>query len=597
LTVLASYRERLRDLDTVIAAAQLRGNNSVLLLAAALAAFLAGFYSAVTQGLPPGLTRGLLVLPVVIAVVAGRRLKKDRASRYTSWRLAQYYKRGIARLEANWTGAIVNGEDFRESGHPYSNDLNLFGDGSLFELLSTARTSNGERGLADYLRLTPPIAESRLRQEAVRELAPRVDLREQIVLLGDYDFTESKRETFDEWFETPAYSVSRPLQIAALLSLTLVVLLVLAGAVGLLPWLTFANALFPVLGFQAAVGLFYRARVNALEPILRPISLETKILRDGLALLESAGFKSPKLQNLTARVRDSSTAVRRLERLLNAQRERHKEWFYAPSLFLMLGTQLFLAIEDWRAQHGAALRRWLEAWAEFEALNSLAGYAYENPSGVYPDLVDADTAFFEAASLGHPLLPASSCVRNDAALSEVCRFYVVSGSNMSGKSTLLRAIGLNAVLAFAGAPVRAQSLRLSALSICASLSVVDSLLNGKSKFLAEMDRLRLMLATVARHEPVLFLIDEILSGTNSRDRRIASEAVVRTLIAGGAIGALSTHDLALTDIASLEDLHGANVHMGSRDGGEPMDFDFILKPGPTTEANALAIARMAGVPV
>src|ERR1019366_8946971 len=195
---------------------------------------------------------------------------------------------------------------------------------------------------------------------------------------------------------------------------------------------------------------------------------------------------------------------------------------------------------------------------EFEALNALANYAQENRDSTFPEF-SGEEARFEASALGHPSMPNETCIRNDVQLNGRTRFYVVSGSNMSGKSTLLRAIGLNAVLAFAGAPVRAQALRLSPLSICASLSVVDSLLNGKSKFLAEMDRLRLMLATVARHEPVLFLIDEILSGTNSRDRRIASEAVVRTLIVGGAIGALSTHDLALTDIASLDELRGANV--------------------------------------
>ena len=593
MTVLASYQERLRDLDTAIAAAQLRGNNAVLLLAAAVAAFLAGLYYVVTQGFSPW----LLVLPIALAIVSARRLKKDKASRYTSWRLAQFYKRGIDRLEGDWTGALADGEEFREAAHPFSHDLHLFGEGSLFELLSTARTSNGERGLADYLRITPSLTESRLRQLAVRELAPLVALRERIVLLGDYDFSESKRETFDEWLGAPACSVSRPLQIAARISAALVALIVLTGILGLVPWPNVAGAMLPVLAFHAVVGSYYRTRVNALEPVLRPVSLETKILRNGLALLETADFKSPKLQSLAARVQNSSAAIRSLERLLHAQRERHKEWFYAPSLFLMLGTQLFLATEVWRAQHGAALRLWLEAWAEFEALNSLAGYACENPDNVYPDLIDDAAALFEAASLGHPLLPAASCVHSDVALNPACRFYVVSGSNMSGKSTLLRSIGLNAVLAYAGAPVRAQSLRISPLSICASLSVVDSLLNGKSKFLAEMDRLRLMLATVARHEPVLFLIDEILSGTNSRDRRIASEAVVRTLIAGGAIGALSTHDLALTDLATLDDLHGANVHMGSREGGEPMDFDFILKPGPTTEANALAIARLAGVPV
>jgi DNA mismatch repair ATPase MutS len=160
----------------------------------------------------------------------------------------------------------------------------------------------------------------------------------------------------------------------------------------------------------------------------------------------------------------------------------------------------------------------------------------------------------------------------------------------------MRAIGLNALLAFAGAPVRARNLRLSRLSVCASLSVVDSLLNGKSKFLAEMDRLRQTLET-ANGASVLFLIDEILSGTNSHDRRVASEAIVRTLVDRGAIGVLSTHDLALSEIADLEELRGMNVHTGSREGGGPMDFDYLLKPGVTNESNALAIARMAGVPV
>lgn len=224
-------------------------------------------------------------------------------------------------------------------------------------------------------------------------------------------------------------------------------------------------------------------------------------------------------------------------------------------------------------------------------LNSLAAYGYENPENAFPEL-DDKPASFEARELGHPLLPRSSCVRNDIHLTGVSRFYIVSGSNMSGKSTLLRAIGLNAVLAFAGAPVRASALRLSGLSIFASLSIVDSLLNGKSKFLAEVDRLRQAIESDDPNRPVLFLVDEIFGGTNSRDRRIAAEAVVRTLVNRGAIGALSTHDLALTEMAGA-----VNVHMGSRSGTDPMDFDYLLKPGVTKESNALAIARLAGVPV
>jgi DNA mismatch repair ATPase MutS len=263
---------------------------------------------------------------------------------------------------------------------------------------------------------------------------------------------------------------------------------------------------------------------------------------------------------------------------------------------LLFATQLCLSIEHWRIQHGEALRAWLDAWAEFEALNALANYAYENAENTFPEFSTRE-ARFEAEALGHPLIPDASCVRNDVHLNRESRFYLVSGSNMSGKTTLLRAIGLNAVLAFAGAPVRARVLRLSRLSVCASLSVVDSLLNGKSKFMAEVDRLRQILEAATRDVSVLFLIDEIFGGTNSRDRRAAAEAVVRTLVNRGAIGALSTHDLALSEIADLEELGGVNVHTGSRDGRDPMDFDYRLKPGVTNEANALAIARMAGVPV
>jgi DNA mismatch repair ATPase MutS len=329
---------------------------------------------------------------------------------------------------------------------------------------------------------------------------------------------------------------------------------------------------------------------------LRPLSFETRVLQEGLRLLEGEQFQSAKLKRLTEQIRGGSAAIRKLQRLLDALGQRNKDWFFAVSRCLLLGTQLCMATERWRREHGQALRTWLYAWAQFEALNALAAYGYENPDNTFPEFSAGD-ACFEAQELGHPLLSSTACVGNNIELSRESSFYVVSGSNMSGKSTLLRSIGLNAVLAFAGAPVRARVLRLSPLSVVASLSVVDSLLNGKSKFMAEVDRLRQAIESAAESSPVLFLVDEIFSGTNSRDRRIAAEAVVRTLVNRGAIGALSTHDLALAEIASAEGLCGLNVHMGSRNEGDPMDFDYRLKPGVTREANALAIARMAGVPV
>jgi DNA mismatch repair ATPase MutS len=251
-----------------------------------------------------------------------------------------------------------------------------------------------------------------------------------------------------------------------------------------------------------------------------------------------------------------------------------------------------LAMEDWKRRCGASLRAWIDDWAEFEALNCLAGYAYEHPEDAVPELVEK-AACFEATGLGHPLLHGP--VRNDIELGERTRFYVISGSNMAGKSTLLRAIGLNAVLANAGAPVRAARARISVFSVVASLSMPDSLLEGKSKFLAEMERIKNAIAEARTGEPAPFVIDEILSGTNSLDRRLVTEHVVRELLREGAVGSLSTHDLALTEVAKIPELRGRSLHMASREESAPLDFDFLLKPGVYTGSNAVAIARMAGV--
>jgi len=225
---------------------------------------------------------------------------------------------------------------------------------------------------------------------------------------------------------------------------------------------------------------------------------------------------------------------------------------------------------------------------------ALANYAHEHPENTFPQLALGQAAFM-AKSLGHPLLPRDKCVRNDIALNTQNRFYVISGSNMAGKSTLLRSIGLNAVLAYAGAPVVAANLTISRFTICASLGVHDSLLDGKSKFLAEINRLKQALIVPGDKPPVLFLIDEMLAGTNSIDRKTIAEAFVKIMIEQGAVGALSTHDLALTNLASSSGMDGTNVHMASADDTDPLNFDYLLKSGAVTQSSALAIATLAGL--
>jgi ABC-type lipoprotein export system ATPase subunit len=505
----------------------------------------------------------------------------------------RWYERAMQRLDGDWVGVGAAGDRFEETEHPYAGDLNLFGEGSLFQLVCSARTTIGELGLAKYLKEPVSLEESRLRQEAVLELREMYELRESVVAMGRFESFESRWETFIEWLELPPIEFHPMLRVGMMATVSILVLLVAAGGLKLLSWEAVARFAVPVLGIQAMVGLQFRDRISQMQSWLGSVSIEAEVLRDGLELLEKQSFQSAKLQGLVARVKGSGAAVRRLEQLLAAMSERNKDWFYVPSLVLVLGTQLMIAIETWRARNQAALPDWLAAWGEFEALQSLATYAFENSDNVMPELIAGEIAL-RATAIGHPLLPLESCVRNDITFDASTRLYIISGSNMSGKSTLLRAIGINSVLAFAGAPVRAASLQVSALSVCASLSIADSLLNGKSKFMSEMDRLRIMIERARAGDAVLFLVDEIMSGTNSRDRRVATEAVVKTLLQHGAIGALSTHDLALTEIATAE-LHGVNVHMCSKGNGDPLDFDYTLKPGVTTESNAMAIARLAGV--
>jgi DNA mismatch repair ATPase MutS len=235
---------------------------------------------------------------------------------------------------------------------------------------------------------------------------------------------------------------------------------------------------------------------------------------------------------------------------------------------------------------------WITTLGEIEALISLSTYSYEHPGDTVPELAEKGPVF-EAEGLGHPLLAESTCVRNDLQFGDTVRFFIVSGSNMSGKSTFLRAVGLNAVLAYMGATVRCTKLRLSSLTIGAAIRMQDSVVDGRSHFLAEMQRLRRTIEE-ADHGPLLFLADEIMAGTNSHDRRIASEWVIRALMLRGAIGAISTHDLALTEIAA-NGLPGRNVCF--EDSGEfgSLSFDYQLRQGVLSHSNALNIAHLLGI--
>jgi DNA mismatch repair ATPase MutS len=270
--------------------------------------------------------------------------------------------------------------------------------------------------------------------------------------------------------------------------------------------------------------------------------------------------------------------------------------FVLVSNFLLWATQLSFAIEAWRRRHGPAVGRWLGAVGELEALCALAGYAYEHPEDPFPEIVE-DGPEFDGVDLRHPLRPMAEFVPNTLQLGGKLRLMVVSGSNMSGKSTLLRTVGINVVLALAGAPVRASRLRVSLLALGATLRVQDSLQGGTSRFYAEIQRLHHIMDLTREPLPVLFLLDEILHGTNSHDRAVGAEAVVRGLMNRGAIGLVTTHDLALAQVAEALAPKAVNVHFEDHLENGRMIFDYRLHEGVVKKSNALALMRAVGLDV
>jgi DNA mismatch repair ATPase MutS len=295
----------------------------------------------------------------------------------------------------------------------------------------------------------------------------------------------------------------------------------------------------------------------------------------------------------------ASITIRRLHRLVELHDWQHNQFFAPVAAAVLWGTHLAWAIERWRHLHGSRVRTWLGAVGDFEALSSLSAYRYEHPDDVWPEIVGMSGAHatFDGHGLGHPLLPASRMVRNDVRLSGDTRLLIVSGSNMSGKSTLLRTVGINAVLALAGAPVRAAGLRMTPLAIGATLRIQDSLQEGRSRFFAEITRIRELADTARGPVPLVFLLDELFHGTNSHDRLMGASGILRSLLDRGAIGLITTHDLALNAIADDLAPRAATSHFEDQFEGGEIHFDYRMKPGPVTRSNAIALMRAVGLDV
>lgn len=509
-------------------------------------------------------------------------------------RSASFYGRGLARLRGDFSSPISSGERFADPHHLFSGDLDLFGRGSLFERLCHARTREGEATLAAWLLEVagPPVAPLRL--AAAEELSGQIELHEQLAIAGPDIRVSVRPDALRQWAhersQLPGWLI--PVRWFCL-SLSLL-------CIGVAVWLNLWGFLGLAIVTGAAVQFSLRRQLEATLHSTSDAAIDLRILESVLRLIEDGTFVSPFLIDVQSRIRrdgkKASAAIGELAHVAEWIDSLHNDFFRIFDHLFLLSAKFALRADEWRRANGEFVAVWLSSLGEFEAIVSLAAWRRENPATVAPVWVE-DAPVFSGRQMRHPLLDPAKVVANDVSLGGGKRLLLVSGSNMSGKSTLLRTAGIQAMLAHAGAHVPAEALTLSRLQIGASIRTMDSLQEGVSRFYAELQRIKAIVDASGNTPPLMFLLDELLSGTNSHDRRVGAEGILRSLIANGAMGFMTTHDLALAEIADREEMMGANVHFDDVVVDGRIHFDYRMKPGVVQTSNALELMRAMGLDV
>lgn len=586
----AASQAKLAELDRISARyANLRGLS--FLAAAAIAGFTAfgrlpkPYWWAVA---------GAVALYAVLAVLHHYVFRREaREQLYVSLN-----ERGLARLSGAWREFTERGERFLSSSHLYTPDLDVFGQASLFQLLNETATRSGEERLASWLSAPSAAQEVVERQGAARELAPLVGFRQDLCVEARVVAREKAEPGhFIQWAEAgPSLDSIRWSRALAFILPPLTLALYVLGQLEMLPHWVWWVSFLP----QFAVVVITRRALKEMEEKMS--AGEEGFVRYAplFARIERQELRHPLLQRLQSGLQRAgepavSTHFHRFSRLYSFVEFKRHQFHPVVHLFTLWDIHALFALENWRARHGKEVRGWFEALAELEALSCLAGFAHDRPEFAWPTLA-SDGPKVEAKELGHPLL--DNPVPNDVSLPGPRHALLITGSNMSGKTTLMRALGANVVLALAGAPVCARELTLSPLQVLTSMRVKDSLERGVSYFYAEVQRIKAVLnAAEAAKGQCLFLLDEILLGTNTRERQIASREVLRLLLGTSACGAVTTHDLSLAALADEPGVHVVNVHFRDHLEEGKMVFDYKLRPGVVDTTNALRVLRMAGVPV
>jgi hypothetical protein len=574
----------------------------------AVAAFVLGRNSPV--GLAWNIACGAAVAGFVAAVVYHEHVRRQM-QRFGL--LRSINQQGLARLHRDWAALPETPVAVPTQHQAVADDLDLFGHASLFQMLCAAHTPLGIETLRDWLVDGASAAEVHERQQAVRELALHLELRQTLELEGRLLVDRGRAAArFLEWAEDTPWLARRPWLLWLLRAMAVTVPLIgLAIVLNCVSLERGAIAIFVAAFLNIIASAFVGWRLHSISSGINLRYNETGRYARMFRLMYAMPEASPLLVAVKHEATQAGGGVLRcmakLQRIVALARIRHSPmlfiFVYVPlQLVCLYDLHILCLLEAWQARFGVHARAWFRALGKLEALSSLATLAHDYPAWAMP-AIDASARRFEAVELGHPLLPDGPRVVNDVELGPPGSFLLVTGSNMSGKSTLLRAIGVNAVLAQAGAPVCAKRLAMPPLALATSMRIRDSLEDGVSFYMAELLRLKQIVNQARNAGPrngrlLLYLLDEILLGTNSKERHIAVVRVMEHLLRHDTIGAISTHDLDLATSPPLaatcccvhfrETLHGGPTE-------QAMTFDYRLRPGIATTSNALKLLEIVGL--
>ena len=535
---------------------------------------------------------GIVVFLVLVVVHARVAMAKESAEAHVA-----VNDRHLLRLASRWAELPASGAV--PPNHAYASDLDLVGTDSLAQRLDVSQTLHGEQCLSAWLGQAASIDEIRARQAAVAELAADVELREALEARGNTAKGSSKLDAAPFLAFTEREDLVRGTMLVPIIhAFPAVVLgLYVAGEQGVVPAWAWVIALIAQSVFALS---FARRAVDAFQLIAARRGY-AEAFQKMLVTVERASFESARLKRLRERVhvegRAPSSYMARLDRWAGLA-EFHTQFpiHFVVNLLTLWDLHVLLRLEAWNADIGKGLGDAFDALGELEALSSLSTLLHQDPSASLPTL-HATRRPFAAEALVHPLLPTRTRVANDVEMPAEGAVLIITGSNMAGKSTLLRAVGLNVALAQAGGPVLAKSLELSPVRLRASMRIDDDLKRGASYFHAELTKLRSVVDQADAEPPIFFLLDELLRGTNARARHIGARAILKHLLDRGASGLTATHDIALSALEDEQPARVRNVHFTDVMEDGEMVFDYRLQPGVVKTSNALQLLKMAGIQV